>query len=180
MYHFNDLSGARFNRLLVIEKSGRSTDRHILWLCKCDCGNETIVTSRDLTSGHTQSCGCYNKEMTSKAKTKHGGRGNHKNTERLYRIWADMRRRCNSKELKSYKYYGGLGVKVCNEWENYSSFRSWALGKGYQEKAPKGECTIDRINPYGNYSPDNCRWATVAEQNRNQRRHYKGGEDHAD
>lgn len=169
MYKHNDLKGERFGRLTVIRDVGRSKDRHVLWLCKCDCGNEVTLPSNALVGKHTQSCGCLQKERTSNTRLLHGGSGDHTQIERLYRVWVSMRKRCNNPNDKSYQYYGAKGVTVCEEWNDYGKFREWALSNGYDTNALQSECTIDRINPYGNYEPNNCRWVSMAEQNRNKR-----------
>lgn len=168
MYKFNDITGKRFARLTVVEQAGRSKDRHILWKCLCDCGNEVYATGKDITSGHTKSCGCYQKAAVAKTRYKHGDRD-----ARLYSVWKDMKKRCQNKNCQSYRYYGALGVSVCEEWQDYSAFREWALQSGYDENAPKGECTIDRIDPYGNYEPTNCRWVSMSEQAKNKRRKHE-------
>lgn len=164
MYKFNDLTGMTFGRLKVIEQNGRTSDRHILWRCKCECGEFTNVSSRELRSGKTKSCGCLQKDKTREMRYKHGDRNS-----RLYSVWKTMKKRCENKNCKSYKWYGAKGVSVCDEWHDYSAFKKWALDNGYDEKAEKGECTIDRINPYGDYEPSNCRWVSMAEQARNKR-----------
>ena len=169
MYRFNDLTNQKIGRLTVICQQGRNKDRHILWLCECECGNKIVVSSNALKSGHTQSCGCLQKDNTSKARKKHGASGNHKNVERLYKVWVSMRARCNNPQNKSYQYYGGRGVKVCYEWDDYSNFKSWALENGYDDSANYGDCTIDRIDVNGDYEPSNCRWVDIATQNKNKR-----------
>lgn len=78
-----------------------------------------------------------------------------------------MRARCNNPNNKSFKYYGGKGVLVCDEWSDYSVFKRWAENNGYDKNAKYGDCTIDRINPNGNYEPSNCRWVDMATQNNN-------------
>ena len=166
MYKFNDLTGKQFNHLTVIKQAERTKDRHIRWECKCDCGNITFVSSRDLITGHTKSCGCIQKEAVRKSRYVHGDRN-----ARLYSVWKSMKKRCENPNHKDYKWYGAKGVTVCEEWHDYSVFKQWALDNGYNETANKGECTIDRINPYGNYEPNNCRWVSMAEQNRNKRIH---------
>lgn len=84
--------------------------------------------------------------------------------DRLYRLFHCIKRRCYDKKHKGYKYYGGKGIKVCDEWLNdFEKFKIWALSKGYDYNAPKGQCTIDRINPNGNYEPSNCRFITLKE-----------------
>jgi hypothetical protein len=164
MYKFNDLAGKKFGRLTVKERAGRSNDRHILWLCDCKCGNHVIVNSRDLIIGHTKSCGC----LFTDAMTRHGGRGKYE-TERLYFVWRGIKNRCECKSATGYDYYGGRGIKLCEEWHDYGTFRKWAFLNGYNEKAIQWECTIDRINPDENYESSNCRWVTMKVQANNKR-----------
>lgn len=155
-----DLRGKRFGRLICVEPD-RSIKKHfVYWKCICDCGAITIVPSRQLVSGNTQSCGCLHKELLSKSRIKHGGKGT-----RLYSIWKSMRYRCSNEKSNNYRYYGGRGISVCEEWKNdFLAFKQWAESNGYSD-----ELTIDRINVDGNYEPNNCRWATFREQRMNQR-----------
>lgn len=88
--------------------------------------------------------------------------------ERLYVLWIGIKQRCNNRNNISYKYYGGKGIKVCKEWEkDYLTFKEWALKNGYDENLPRGEQTIDRVNPLGDYEPNNCRFITIQKQQRN-------------
>ena len=165
MYKHNDLNGMIFGRLKVIRESGRAKDRHIVWTCQCECGNVVNVSSRELVNGHTKSCGCLQKDIISSMRYKHGDRDS-----RLYSVWKTMKKRCENKNCKSYKWYGAKGVSVCKEWQDYIEFKKWAIENGYNENALKGECTIDRIDPCGNYEPSNCRWVSMAEQAKNKRK----------
>ena len=162
--NWKNISGERFGKLVAVERIGsiiRGGNYHALWLCKCDCGNTKKITHTDLMSGRVLSCGCYAIEV----RTKHGGY-----KDRLYDIWIGIKDRCNNPNCKKYNDYGGRGIKVDEKWVNdYSAFKSWAYKNGYDENAKHGECTIDRINPNGNYEESNCRWISHYEQQRNKR-----------
>jgi len=161
------IPGTRFGRLIVKSFEGRNRQYDSLWRVWCDCGNETIVRGGALKNGHTQSCGCLQRERTAKAKTTHGlffdkGTGKRR---KLYRVWTSMKERCFNPNSKSYKYYGKRGISVHKEWaENYSSFHEWAIKTGYKEGL-----TIDRKDVNGNYEPSNCRWISQSQQSRNMR-----------
>lgn len=171
-----NISGQRFGRLTAIEFTGKTKNRKALWLCKCDCGNDHIAISGNLMSGTTQSCGCYKREaiITSNKKNKVGGsyhttHGLSVKEKRLYEVWTGMKARCECKTNKRYEDYGGRGIALCEEWHDFARFAEWARSSGYDANAPRGVCTIDRIDNDKGYDPDNCRWVTVAEQNRNRR-----------
>ena len=92
-----------------------------------------------------------------------------KSKERLYNVYLGMRHRCYDPKIKNYRLYGGRGIKICDEWLNdYSVFREWAYANGYDENAPRGKCTIDRIDNNGDYTPQNCRWVDMKTQRKNQ------------
>ena len=164
-----DLSGKKFGRLLVTEFSGfhtYPTERKACWRCICDCGNTVIVQAGNLKSGATKSCGCLQSERTSQANFKHGQSGG-----RLYAVWDAMIQRTTNPKSMSYKNYGARGIRVCEEWKNsFNSFYKWAMSSGYIPDAKRGDCTIDRIDVDGDYSPNNCRWVDMTMQAHNKRK----------
>jgi hypothetical protein len=168
MAKFIDLTGKRFGRLLVIERAENYIQPNggmvTRWKCKCDCGKTKIVNTASLKRGKTKSCGCLVAEKCRETMTKHG-----RTNSRLYGIWKNMRERCNNPNRERYKDWGGRGIRICDEWNDFKTFYEWGMSNGYDETAPRGKCTLDRINNDGNYEPGNCRWANMVEQNRNQR-----------
>lgn len=171
MSNFIDLTGKKFGRLTVIKRVENSKNGSARWECKCECGKKTITLANHLKDGHTKSCGCYSKEvaknkaLNNKYFYKHGLFSDKKYV-RLSHILNSMKKRCYNINNQNYKYYGGRGIKICNEWldeENgLLNFYNWAINNGYKENL-----SIDRINVNGNYEPDNCRWATPKVQANN-------------
>ena len=151
MGKFIDRTKQVFGKLTVVEQAGRDRLKKVLWRCKCECGNETVIVSGSLVTGNTTSCGCVTPNL------KHGGSG-----KGSYNTWRAMIRRCTIPTDKDYPRYGGKGVTVCLAWMKYEQFAK-DMGE------PQGDETLDRINVYGNYDPSNCRWAGVQTQNRNTR-----------
>lgn len=166
-----DLTGARFGRITVLGRAENGIHNEIRYKCVCDCGAERIVYRSSLLKGSTKSCGCLNKEIQAerfrREKKKYDVLSK---KDRLYRVWKGMRERCTYPAHTAYKNYGGRGIKVCDEWmHDYAAFRDWAMATGYDPSAPTGQCTLDRIDVNGNYEPSNCRWVSMAVQNRNKR-----------
>ena len=164
MPKYIDMTGARYGKLTVIMRADDAPSGQKRWLCRCDCGKETIVHGQSLRSGHTVSCGCYRKainaEMGKQKLTKHGGA-----RTRLYRIWKGMKQRCRDENSTRYQSYGGRGISVCEEWiDDFSAFQEWALKNGYQD-----DLTIDRKDTNGNYEPSNCQWISNKDQQANKR-----------
>ena len=163
-----DLTSQRFGRLVVAEKSHTDSNKKVVWKCVCECGNIAFVRTHDLITGHTQSCGCFQREMTSKASKRHGMRHT-----KIYHTWLDMKDRCFNERNKRFFDWGGRGITVCDEWKN--SFQAFYDHVSQLPHFGEEGYSIDRINNDENYEPGNVRWATVKEQNNNKRKAYKNG-----
>lgn len=160
----SNLVGKSFYRWTVLKLSHRDNG-HIYWECECVCGTIGFVNTNTLNSGKSQSCRCLHLEKI----TTHGDSGT-----KLYKVWDSMIYRCYNKDCHAYDGYGGRGINVYDEWvDDYRTFKLWAMQNGYSEGL-----SLDRIDNDGNYTPDNCRWATSKEQQNNTRTNtqitYKG------
>lgn len=165
-YNFKDLTGQRFNRLVVQARSENDKHGNAKWICLCDCGGKRITSGVQLRRGECQSCGCYHKDSARAVclkRTKHG-EARLGNTTKEYTTWTAMKSRCLYKKNKFYHYYGGRGIKVCDRW--LDSFENFLTDLG---RRPSDQHSLDRVDPNGNYEPSNCKWSTDQEQNRNKR-----------
>ena len=162
-----DMVGRKFGRLTILELVGKNKYGMKMYKCECSCGNIKVIPVGRLTTGKTKSCGCYNREIVKQKTTKHGLRHT-----QIYKVWAGIKDRTNPNNHKCNYNYKKLGITMCEEWKNdFMSFYNWAITHDYkEEKLPNGrnKYEIDRIDTYGNYCPENCRWITSKEQMNNQ------------
>lgn len=154
----NDRVGNKYGRLLVIRR-----DHGKYYECLCDCGNTKIV-SADHLGKDTNSCGCLKREIMREKKTTHG-----EAKTRLHKLWCTIRERCNSENGSESNVYYARGIRMCDEWNDYTAFRDWAMANGYDPNAKRGTTTIDRIDNEKGYCPENCRFVTLTENARNKR-----------
>lgn len=158
-----DLTGQRFGKLTVVGVAQEHpyNTREKVWECRCDCGNSVLVRGYSLRSGHTQSCGCLSvKTIIQRSYDNDYAKIHGLATSRIYKNYYAMRARCYNTKNQNYPRYGGKGIRVCDEWLNsFEAFYKWAMANGYDDTK-----TIDRINPDGDYTPDNCRFADASVQ----------------
>lgn len=156
------LEGSTFGRLTVSRKVTplRGKGR---WLCMCECGQEIVVTTGNLRSGNSRSCGCLVIERIGNLRRSHG-----RSKSAEYRNWMSMKARCYNNKVASYQDYGARGIRVCDRW--LDSFEAFLEDMGMR---PTPDHTVDRIDVDGDYEPKNCRWLAKPEQARNSRSNRK-------
>lgn len=157
-----NIIGQNYGKLFVVKETETGKQYTRFFECVCSCGVTTIVSMSHLRSGHTTSCGCTRKLMLQEGllRKTHG-----QSKTKLYKVWGTMLDRCQNKAASAYLKYGARGITVCKEWQSFENFYSWALGNNYTTGL-----TIDRINVYEGYTPENCRWIPISKQGINKRK----------
>jgi len=163
-----DITGQRFGRLVILGFHSMAPNRTSKWNAQCDCGTEIVVRKTNLWidkegNVNTVSCGCHKVDLQRELKTIHG-----ESAKKEYQCWHGIISRCTNKNSKNYKFYGGLGVSIHPDWLEYKNFLK-DVGR-----APPDRQYIDRINPFGNYEPENVRWTTLEVSLKNTRKNWKG------
>lgn len=151
IYPRKDLTGQRFGKLTVLSLLDKRHNNHRVYLCQCDCGKQVEAIHSSLNNKHRSSCGCLAKPLRGLSKT------------HFYKKWVNMHRRCYQPHNAQYHRYGARGVRVCDKWHAFLSF--------YEDMSPSyfPGATLDRKENDGDYSPQNCQWATPFTQANNRR-----------
>lgn len=154
-----ELTGNKYGSLTVIKLVLDEPGKKKKWLCRCDCGNETITTGSNLVGGRTKHCVSCGRKVVGEIHKTHG-----MTKTRLYYVWHSMKNRCENPKFKSYNDYGGRGITLCKEWHDSKAFFEWAMNNGYKEGLE-----LDRIDNAKGYCPENCRFITRTENANNKR-----------
>lgn len=147
-----DETGNRYGRLKVLKEAGLNKNNLVMWLCRCDCGEQTIVSGHNLRRGRTNSCGCLQKERVLKSALKHG----HSRVNGMsptYLCWTTMIQRCTNPRNTNYHRYGQRGIQVCKQWRN--DFTKFLKDMG---ERPSIDYCLSRIDHDDDYKPGNVEW----------------------
>lgn len=160
-----DLTGQRFGRLTALSVVSADS-KHVRWLCRCDCGNQSTPTANKLRGGRTVSCGCVRVERARATKTTHGMSRRHPD----YKTWTNIRARCECQTDQAYPDYGARGITLCSRWRDgeghLTGFECFIADMGPR---PTRQHSIERVDNNRGYEPANCIWATKKKQARNRR-----------
>lgn len=163
-------TGERYGRLVALEMVDRDANKKVRWRFRCDCGGEIVARVTSVRAGDVKGCGCLStspREGWRKPGVGRGGRPKHGlSGTPEYNTWVGIRRRCYDPSVFGYSYYGGRGIVVCDRWTGDRGFENFLVDMGQR---PSPAHSIDRIDSDGNYCPENCRWATKAQQIQNRR-----------
>jgi hypothetical protein len=167
--NIDEYIGKNYGRWAILsEAQGRMYSKGLVRYvnCQCSCGTLKKVDLNSLKRGKSTSCGCYNKEVLVERQTTHGLAMLSTGIRHLdYCIWMKIKSRCLNKNDKSYKHYGGRGIKICDRWKD--SFKNFIDDIGWR---PDNSYSIEREDYNGNYEPSNCKWILKSKQSLNNRR----------